>query len=824
MECVTLLVRLVDDANNRKVTLVVPSTMPLTAVCERLEKEAEALGTSFVLSLEGRALAPAQTVQQAYAGRPYAVVMDARAVQKMGEKKEVKQAAVQGEAKEAPPYATPCGPSPNPSQDDASAGGPVGVLPPHRGCVVANQGKLDEELRCKICAQPCLDAAVLPCCEHLVCRGCLRDTLCPFDRAPVAAESLKEPQRIIRNMLERVEVQCKECDRLMKRGLKGEVFAKHVQEECPVKCVWGCAEMLTRATMGRQEGFCSARVIACSAADVGCAFQCVRTALQEHESICVFVTLSKTIRGLKDEIGRLKDDAERERYRGKNWSRADFSGKNFSGYDLSNTVLTHANLSNAILSRAILRNVDLSGRDFSGCNLSYADLSHSNLSAVNFTGANLEFSNMSECNLSGTNFTDANMQSVKLSKSNFGSAMLTGVSFRGANLSGLDFSNCDLSEADFTLCDLSNCSFANAVLSRCDFTQANMKGCVVVGAIGWKWCYKKGYDEMFFRLDDGLYLYSSKGAAGEYVAPSNQSLSKVAVPEYVFDVAGKGKFFVCKNEVYACGANLFGVLGLGVSDTSVSTPTKVAAVSGKKIFTIVVKNNNSYWFGEDAIYICGEGSHGAPPLYSPTVLEKLPQKALAVATWKGGVCISCTDEVRFFNLDKDRSRPAKGLAGQKVLSLYSSYQPVCFCLSGVFSDTGSWRNVGKGQHKVWNVCEKEYYYGVCLRDDGLFVMRYGSDVEFIKVEFFASKRVTAVHRVSKRILVVCDCGVYQLGEKAAYCFGKGREVEEFLWTCLKDKKLLGVGSDGDSRPMFVCADGLYIRDKLVKTDLKLPFF
>jgi hypothetical protein len=149
---------------------------------------------------------------------------------------------------------------------------------------------------------------VLPCCENLTCRSCLRDQSYPFDRAPIKS-GLKEPQRVIRNMLERVEVQCLECHMVMKRGLKGEVFQKHVEEDCPVQCVWGCGVMLTRATIAGHESVCSEGIVGCSAADVGCEFECSRGLMGGHEACCVFIKLAKTIRGLKMEVQYVRESS-----------------------------------------------------------------------------------------------------------------------------------------------------------------------------------------------------------------------------------------------------------------------------------------------------------------------------------------------------------------------------------------------------------------------------------------------------------------------------------------------------------------------------------
>lgn len=117
------------------------------------------------------------------------------------------------------------------------------------GYELVDADKHDEELECRICFCPCVDPVIMPCCQNMICRTkCLKGSggECPFDRQTWTAAKLSEPQRLIKNMLERVEVKCNACGMTMKRGLRGEIFDQHAQTGCPIACPDGCGAVLTR--------------------------------------------------------------------------------------------------------------------------------------------------------------------------------------------------------------------------------------------------------------------------------------------------------------------------------------------------------------------------------------------------------------------------------------------------------------------------------------------------------------------------------------------------------------------------------------------------
>lgn len=296
---VKLAVRFVDEeAEKRHLDLYVRPTMTLAQFREQLAKETgTARAEWIVLSLQGRPLSSSleQTLQQVYGGASvFGSAVDAR-VEAPKEEKTSPTKTPSNRKGIVLPAAQATTNNKSSAVAPPTASGML-IIPNHSGYHVLNEDKHDSELQCQICKGVLLDPVVLPCCENTLCRGCLRTDSCPFDRGVVDVAKVKEPLRLVRNMLERVEVQCKDCQRVMKRGLKGELFAKHALEECPVVCVHGCGQSVTRAAMSAHESKCTHRVVPCSAADVGCQYVGARGTLADHERTCQSVLLAPLAR------------------------------------------------------------------------------------------------------------------------------------------------------------------------------------------------------------------------------------------------------------------------------------------------------------------------------------------------------------------------------------------------------------------------------------------------------------------------------------------------------------------------------------------------
>jgi hypothetical protein len=81
------------------------------------------------------------------------------------------------------------------------------------------------------------DPILLTTCEHMFCSGCInRVHVCPLDQMPFSDSDKKPPLRMIRARIEESRVKCNACGSEMKRGLSGEFFIRHCEEECPQPC------------------------------------------------------------------------------------------------------------------------------------------------------------------------------------------------------------------------------------------------------------------------------------------------------------------------------------------------------------------------------------------------------------------------------------------------------------------------------------------------------------------------------------------------------------------------------------------------------------
>lgn len=76
-------------------------------------------------------------------------------------------------------------------------------------------GRIDEEFLCSICTMV-LQNPVQSSCEHMFCDSCIKDWLlldqrCPEDRLPLKFDQLKTPGRVIRNLLNKLNIKCDFC-------------------------------------------------------------------------------------------------------------------------------------------------------------------------------------------------------------------------------------------------------------------------------------------------------------------------------------------------------------------------------------------------------------------------------------------------------------------------------------------------------------------------------------------------------------------------------------------------------------------------------------
>jgi len=76
---------------------------------------------------------------------------------------------------------------------------------------------------CSICTDLIANMVMVKNCEHLYCRDCInhairtQNSVCPECRTPITACHLQEPGRVLRKMLNEVQIKCKfrPCDQII---------------------------------------------------------------------------------------------------------------------------------------------------------------------------------------------------------------------------------------------------------------------------------------------------------------------------------------------------------------------------------------------------------------------------------------------------------------------------------------------------------------------------------------------------------------------------------------------------------------------------------
>lgn len=73
-------------------------------------------------------------------------------------------------------------------------------------------GVIDNELLCSVCSSVLEDPVEAPC-QHFFCGLCIKrwlevSDICPTDRQPLRAKDLKQPSRLLCNLLARLEIKC----------------------------------------------------------------------------------------------------------------------------------------------------------------------------------------------------------------------------------------------------------------------------------------------------------------------------------------------------------------------------------------------------------------------------------------------------------------------------------------------------------------------------------------------------------------------------------------------------------------------------------------
>ena len=114
----------------------------------------------------------------------------------------------------------------------------------------------DSDLICIICSGILQDPVQFLNCEHVFCHDCIKEWInrqgnCPIDRSPITLAEIKPAPRILKNLINRLEVTCDNsaygCHAII--DLDSKAFHLKACEFDPnktIKCVKGCGLMITR--------------------------------------------------------------------------------------------------------------------------------------------------------------------------------------------------------------------------------------------------------------------------------------------------------------------------------------------------------------------------------------------------------------------------------------------------------------------------------------------------------------------------------------------------------------------------------------------------
>jgi hypothetical protein len=97
--------------------------------------------------------------------------------------------------------------------------------------------QLIEELKCGICLEIFRKPIVTHCCRQTFCEDCIKSwlrshNLCPFDRQPITSQQLLQPQRLVTNILDKLDIRCSFESNGCKEVLKLGQLSQHLVNEC----------------------------------------------------------------------------------------------------------------------------------------------------------------------------------------------------------------------------------------------------------------------------------------------------------------------------------------------------------------------------------------------------------------------------------------------------------------------------------------------------------------------------------------------------------------------------------------------------------------
>lgn len=178
-----------------------------------------------------------------------------------------------------------------------------------------------EALICTMCNEPFVEPNVHVDCGHMFCHACIAPCAsCPQCHGSVnqTGALVKQTARIILNKLDALKCHCVRCQRTFERA----TLAAHV-DTCPILCK--CRQKIAPSLLAEHiEHACTAVLVACPGAEVGCPWRDKRGELKNHKRSCKYAiqlplltrmnALEEMNRSLREELqtvqrrlGRLED-------------------------------------------------------------------------------------------------------------------------------------------------------------------------------------------------------------------------------------------------------------------------------------------------------------------------------------------------------------------------------------------------------------------------------------------------------------------------------------------------------------------------------------
>ena len=178
--------------------------------------------------------------------------------------------------------------------------------------------KVDIKLQCSVCLKVLKDPVQCPN-EHYFCRSCICKCLrenseaCPMCNHDLTEENLTKPPRILRELLQSLEIRCDHKNRGCQEFIKLEFLDRHVNScgYSPTPCTnTGCAQVMNRNEKERHEcEQCEFRKIVCNE----CGEQVIWKSRRVHPCFMrkEMDELARRLNVVQNDVGEVKEKVER---------------------------------------------------------------------------------------------------------------------------------------------------------------------------------------------------------------------------------------------------------------------------------------------------------------------------------------------------------------------------------------------------------------------------------------------------------------------------------------------------------------------------------